>query len=58
MSKHVAITLPMLVILMIPPAVHAKSGGKWKKHGVNPAGGGLPMGAQIPIFIALFIGNP
>ncbi|MBW2264516.1 MAG: hypothetical protein JRG91_21330, partial [Deltaproteobacteria bacterium] len=29
------ITLPMLVILMIPPAVHAKSGGKWKKHGVK-----------------------
>jgi len=26
----------------------------WKKHGVNPMGGCLPMVAQIPIFIALY----
>lgn len=26
----------------------------WKKHGVNPASGCLPMLAQIPIFIALY----
>lgn len=26
----------------------------WKKHGVNPLGGCLPMLVQIPIFIALF----
>lgn len=26
----------------------------WKKHGVNPAGGCLPMLAQLPIFIALY----
>ena len=26
----------------------------WKKHGVNPAGGCLPLVAQIPIFIALY----
>jgi len=26
----------------------------WKKHGVNPASGCLPMVAQIPIFIALY----
>jgi YidC/Oxa1 family membrane protein insertase len=26
----------------------------WKKHGVNPASGCLPMLAQLPIFIALY----
>lgn len=35
MFKHVAATLPVLVILILPPAVHAKDGGKWKKDGTK-----------------------
>ncbi len=32
----------------------AKQMELWKKHGVNPLGGCLPMFIQMPIFIALF----
>ncbi len=35
MSNHIAVTLPVLVILLVPPAVHAKKGASWEKHGVK-----------------------
>jgi hypothetical protein len=35
MSKHSTAVLPLLVILILPPAVHAKTGGKWKKNGTK-----------------------
>ena len=37
-----------------PQARNAKTMELWKKHGVNPLGGCLPIFIQMPIFIALY----
>ncbi|MFQ5519853.1 MAG: membrane protein insertase YidC, partial [Candidatus Methylomirabilia bacterium] len=37
-----------------PQRLQAETMGLYKKHGVNPLGGCLPMLVQMPIFIALY----